>query len=48
MIDGEKSKLYKTVQIPKTVAKKAKICLNLARFVNNVNALDCNEKTLAC
>ena len=48
MIEGEKRKLYKTIKIPKNVVEKAKICLNLAGFVNNGNASDCDKNTLGC
>ena len=48
MIEGEKRKLYKIVKIPNIVTKKAKICLNLARFVNNGSTSDCDENTLGC
>ena len=45
-IEAEKSKLHKTIKIPKSVVDKAKLSLNLVGSMNDDNTLDCNDNLL--
>ena len=46
--EGEKSRLYKTIRIPKSVVEKAKSSLNLVGCLSDENSSDSNEITIGC